>query len=106
MHCHRDRRWKTGRYRQGLSQKLLGLRHKELHVGQERAEVRGGHFHYIPKGVEHWCVNLSKTEPIEVIGLYIGAGSVVGAHAVIRSWVRIGERNRIFPQAVSSTWRI
>ena len=45
-------------------------------TGPDRAEVRGGHFHYIPKGVEHWCVNLSKTEPIEVIGLYIGAGSV------------------------------
>ena len=47
-------------------------------VGAEsdRAEVRGGHFHFIPKGVEHWAYNLSKTEPLEVIGLYIDAGSV------------------------------
>jgi hypothetical protein len=24
----------------------------------------------------HWAYNLSKTEPLEAIGLYIGAGSV------------------------------
>ena len=45
-------------------------------AGTDRAEVRGGHVHYIPKGVEHFMVNLSKTEPLEVIGIYIGAGSV------------------------------
>jgi len=42
----------------------------------ERVEVRGGQFHYIPKGVEHWLHNLSQTDPIEVVGIYIGAGSV------------------------------
>jgi len=45
-------------------------------AGDDRVEVRGGHFHYIPKGLEHWLYNLSETEPIEVIGVYIGAGSV------------------------------
>ena len=45
-------------------------------AGTDRAEVRGGHVHYIPKGVEHFMYNLSKTEPLEVIGIYIGAGSV------------------------------
>jgi len=45
-------------------------------AGPDRAEVRGGHVHYIPKGVEHFMHNLSKTEPLEVIGIYIGAGSV------------------------------
>jgi mannose-6-phosphate isomerase-like protein (cupin superfamily) len=45
-------------------------------AGADRAEVRSGHVHYIPKGVEHFMVNLSKTEPLEVIGVYIGAGSV------------------------------
>jgi mannose-6-phosphate isomerase-like protein (cupin superfamily) len=45
-------------------------------VGLDRAEVRGGHVHYVPKGVEHFMHNLSKTEPLEVIGIYIGAGSV------------------------------
>jgi mannose-6-phosphate isomerase-like protein (cupin superfamily) len=45
-------------------------------AGTDRVEVRGGHFHYIPKGVEHWLYNLSEKEPIEVIGVYIGAGSV------------------------------
>ncbi len=45
-------------------------------VGSDRAEVRGGHFHYIPAGVEHWLHNLSPTEPIVAVGIYIGAGSV------------------------------
>lgn len=45
-------------------------------AGDDRVEVRGGHFHYIPAGVEHWLHNLSPTEPIEVIGVYIGAGNV------------------------------
>ncbi len=45
-------------------------------AGDDRVEVRGGHFHYIPPGVEHWLCNLSDTEPIEAIGLYIGSGSV------------------------------
>jgi mannose-6-phosphate isomerase-like protein (cupin superfamily) len=31
---------------------------------------------YIPKGVEHFLYNLSKTEPLEAIGIYVGAGSV------------------------------
>ena len=45
-------------------------------AGPDRVEVRGGHFHYIPKGVEHWLYNLSRTDPIEVVGVYCGAGSV------------------------------
>ncbi|MDH5749195.1 MAG: cupin domain-containing protein [Rhodospirillales bacterium] len=45
-------------------------------AGDDRVEVRGGHFHYIPKGVEHWLHNLSETEPIEVVGIYINSGSV------------------------------
>lgn len=45
-------------------------------AGPDRVEVRGGHFHYIPKGVEHWLHNLSDTDPIEAVGIYIGSGSV------------------------------
>jgi quercetin dioxygenase-like cupin family protein len=45
-------------------------------AGGDRMAVRGGHFHYIPKGVEHWLANASGSEAIEVVGLYIGAGSV------------------------------
>jgi mannose-6-phosphate isomerase-like protein (cupin superfamily) len=45
-------------------------------AGDDRAEVRGGHFHYIPKGVEHWLYNLSASEALEVVGVYIGAGNV------------------------------
>ncbi len=45
-------------------------------AGPDRVEVRGGHFHYIPRGVEHWLHNLSETEPIEVVGIYVQAGSI------------------------------
>lgn len=45
-------------------------------AGDDRVEVRGGHFHYIPAGVEHWLYNLSDTEPVEAVGMYINAGSV------------------------------
>jgi mannose-6-phosphate isomerase-like protein (cupin superfamily) len=45
-------------------------------AGPDRAEVRGGHVHYIPRGVEHFLCNLSDTEPLEAIGIYVGAGSV------------------------------
>ncbi|HIF61225.1 MAG TPA: cupin domain-containing protein [Rhodospirillales bacterium] len=45
-------------------------------AGSDRVEVHGGHFHFIPKGVEHWLHNLSKTDPIEVVGVYCEAGSV------------------------------
>lgn len=45
-------------------------------AGSDRVEVHGGHFHYIPRDVEHWLHNLSKTDPIEIIGIYIGSTSV------------------------------
>ena len=50
--------------------------HGLVGAGPDRAEVRGGHVHYIPKGVERFMCNLSATEPLEVIGVYTGAGSV------------------------------
>jgi mannose-6-phosphate isomerase-like protein (cupin superfamily) len=53
-------------------------------AGDDRVEVRGGHFHYIPAGVEHWLHNLSETEPIEVVGIYVGAGSVAATGYVYR----------------------
>lgn len=45
-------------------------------AGESRSEVRRGHFHYIPAGVEHWLVNRDADEPVEVVGIYVGAGSV------------------------------
>jgi mannose-6-phosphate isomerase-like protein (cupin superfamily) len=45
-------------------------------AGADRAQVRGGHVHYIGKGVERFMCNASKTEPLEVIGVYTGAGSL------------------------------
>lgn len=45
-------------------------------AGSDRAELRGGHVHFIPKGVERFLRNLSESEPLEVIGVYTGAGSL------------------------------
>ena len=50
--------------------------HGLVGAGENRAEVRGGHVHFIPKAVERFMVNLSKTEPFEVIGVYTGGGSI------------------------------
>jgi mannose-6-phosphate isomerase-like protein (cupin superfamily) len=45
-------------------------------AGPDRAQVRAGHVHFVPRGVEHFLVNLEAREPLEVIGIYVGAGSV------------------------------
>ena len=44
-------------------------------AGADRADVRGGHVHYIGRGVERFMHNASSSEPLEVIGVYTGAGS-------------------------------
>ena len=38
--------------------------------------VAGPHVYNIPKVFEHFMDNLSKTEPLKAIGIYVGAGSV------------------------------
>ncbi|HZM48615.1 MAG TPA: cupin domain-containing protein [Burkholderiales bacterium] len=45
-------------------------------AGPDRVEVRAGHVHLIPRGVEHFLFNLSATEPLEVLVVYTGAGSI------------------------------
>ncbi len=45
-------------------------------AGPDRVEVHGGQFHFIPSGVEHWLHNLSASDSIEGVGIYVGAGSV------------------------------
>ena len=45
-------------------------------AGDERAHVRGGHVHFIGKGVERYLYNASDSEPLEVIGVLTGAGSL------------------------------
>ena len=45
-------------------------------AGGDRAEVRGGHVHFIAKGVERFMYNASASEPLEVIGVLTGAGSI------------------------------
>ena len=53
--------------------------HGVVGAGADRMAVRGGHVHYIPKGVERFICNTSATEPLEVIGVYTGAGSLAEA---------------------------
>lgn len=45
-------------------------------AGGATEEIRAGHFHYVPANTEHWLVNANEDVPIEVIGWYLGAGSV------------------------------
>ena len=47
----------------------------EVGAGDGRAEIRGGHVGFVPKGVERYVVNTG-TEPLEIIGVYTGAGSL------------------------------
>lgn len=45
-------------------------------VGEERDEIRAGHVHYIPAGSEHWIRNTAQAEPLEIVGVYPGAGDI------------------------------
>ena len=45
-------------------------------AGEKEYEMRAGSAHFIPKGVTHWLRNLSETEPIEVVGVYLNAGNL------------------------------
>jgi mannose-6-phosphate isomerase-like protein (cupin superfamily) len=44
-------------------------------AGGNVARVRGGHTHFIPRGVEHFLANTGK-QTLEVIGVYTGAGGM------------------------------
>lgn len=44
-------------------------------AGGKVARVRGGHTHFIPRGVEHFLANTGN-EILSVIGVYTGAGSL------------------------------
>ena len=45
-------------------------------AGEKEYEMTGGCAHFIPKGTTHWLRNLSETEPIEVVGVYLNAGNL------------------------------
>lgn len=45
-------------------------------AGNQEYEMKAGSSHFIPKGVTHWLRNLSETEPIEVVGVYLNAGNL------------------------------
>jgi mannose-6-phosphate isomerase-like protein (cupin superfamily) len=45
-------------------------------AGAEHVRVRAGHVHLIPAGIEHFLSNRDSTEPLELIGVMTGAGSL------------------------------
>lgn len=45
-------------------------------AGGKAQRVRAGHVQFVPKGVEHFLANTSKSETLEVIGVYTGAGGI------------------------------
>ena len=45
-------------------------------AGSKEHEMKAGCCQFIPKGVTHWLRNLSTTEPIEVVGVYLNAGNL------------------------------
>ncbi len=48
-------------------------------AGEKEYEMKAGSSHFIPRGVTHWLRNLSETEPIEVVGVYLQAGNLMGS---------------------------
>ncbi|MDA0998987.1 MAG: cupin domain-containing protein [bacterium] len=61
-------------------------------AGPDRAEVHAGHYHFIPKGVERWLVNLSRNEPLVILGLYDRAPSPGAAGYVYAGEVTDADR--------------
>ncbi|MCL4454985.1 MAG: cupin domain-containing protein [Deinococcus sp.] len=45
-------------------------------IGDQEYELRPGVAVFIPKGEVHWTRNLSRTEPLEFVGLYTDAGNL------------------------------
>ena len=79
-------------------------------AGPDRTEVRGGHIHLIPRGVERFLCNLSATEPLEVLAVYTGAGSLEEAGYVatgevtdadLRARTGLGRERQRVPRAQS-----
>ena len=67
--------------------------HGVVGAGEDRAEIKAGHVHYIGRGVERFMSNVSKTEPLEVIGVYTGAGSIEETGYVYTGEVTAAELN-------------
>jgi mannose-6-phosphate isomerase-like protein (cupin superfamily) len=70
-------------------------------AGQDRVEVFPGHYHYIPKGVDHWLINLSRNEPLIVLGLYDRAPSLDATGYVYMG--EVGEEDINSPRTLRNT---
>jgi quercetin dioxygenase-like cupin family protein len=45
-------------------------------AGEEEHVATPGTVQFIPAGVVHWLRNLGETEPVEVVGVYVGGASL------------------------------
>jgi mannose-6-phosphate isomerase-like protein (cupin superfamily) len=62
-------------------------------AGTDRAAVRAGHVHVIPQGVEHFLCNTDAAEPLEVIGVMTGAGSLEDSGYEVLGAVPVEDRS-------------
>jgi len=62
-------------------------------AGADRAAVRAGHVHVIPQDVEHFLCNTDAAEPLEVIGVMTGAGSLEDSGYEVLGAVPVDERS-------------
>jgi quercetin dioxygenase-like cupin family protein len=63
-------------------------------AGEKEYEMKAGSSHFIPRGVTHWLRNLSDTEPIEVVGVYLNAGNLKESGYVFEG--EVIEKDRTF----------
>jgi quercetin dioxygenase-like cupin family protein len=63
-------------------------------AGEKEYEMKAGSSHFIPRGVTHWLRNLSDTEPIEVVGVYLHAGNLKESGYVFEG--EVTEKDRTF----------
>ena len=54
----------------------IGRRSGGCRRGDDEWEVGPGSCYYIPKGVPHWLRDLDPVEPVELVGVYLGPGSL------------------------------
>ena len=43
-------------------------------LDDQEVEMGAGTAGYVPRGAVHWFRNLSQSEPVEVVGVYVGSG--------------------------------
>jgi len=53
--------------------------HAAVGAGDEEHEATAGTVEFVPAGKVHWLRNLDDTQPVEVVGIYVGGRSLAEA---------------------------